>query len=316
MKRVLLLGLLMFSHRASASVDATTSPATCTVKGKVQMPVPVWSAPIGGVQLLQLAYQDRNVEAFDFPTDSSIGRVHTRSSRDVPGLRVDGWVYAKTLTFSAARDQPVIVNHVWLTAGASLRLYQTPNALEGDAYNSPMANTRTRIDCADLRFGGSGTPAPPKGELMYFKNKSTKLLDGPAGKPVFTIDLLRDTVDVVSVKTQGLFRSIEVVDVVKVSGWVANADLVTQPSGDYAGSLGLSGVGTYGNPSKPSFVAKYDTEVYLDGNGTGPVAAILEKDARVFATPVANGYSTITLYNHDASPPDNKSFYVLTSALQ
>jgi hypothetical protein len=318
MKRLLLVTPLLFAPRVSASVDASAAPPTCTVKGKLKMPVPVYSAGTGGVELLTLAGHERNVETIEFPKDTATGRIRTRSSRDVPGLRVDGWVAGKTFAFSATKDQAVVANHVWLTAGASLRLFQTPKALEGDAFASPFANTRARVECSDLKFGTASLPSKPKGSWVYFKNKTTKLLDSPAGKPVFTIQLQveLDAVDVIVTKTQGTFSQIEVVDAVKLSGWVASSELKDQPNA-VGGGIGSIGTGTVGTSSskQPTYTAKYDTEVYLAPTAGGQIAATLEKDAVVYATPVANGFSQISLVNRDAYPPDGKSFYVQATAL-
>jgi hypothetical protein len=319
MKRLLLVAPLLFAPRANASVDASAPSPSCTVKGKLKMAVPVYAAGTGNVELLTFSNLERNVETLEFPKDTATGRIRTRSSRDVPGLRVDGWVAGKTFTFSTTKDQPVVTNHVWLTAGASLRLFQTPKALEGDAFESPFASTRARVECSDLKFGTAALPSKPKGSWLYFKNKTTKLLDSPAGKPVFTLQLQveLDAVDVIVTKTQGTFSQIEIVDVVKVSGWVASSDLKDQPyaGGGGIGALGGGGIGTVVS-KQPTYTAKFDTDVYLAPSAGGQVAATLEKDAQVYATPVANGYSQITLVNRDAYPPDGKSFYVQSTALQ
>jgi hypothetical protein len=150
MKRALTLLLLCVSPAARATVDPPM-PATCTVKGKLRKRVEVYSAATAGTQLLTTHFMyDRNYEIYEFPGDTKTGRVHARSSRDVPGLRIDGFIAAEDFLFTAAKDQPVIVDHVWLAAGASLRLFATKNGLEADAIGSPFANTRTHAqECAN-----------------------------------------------------------------------------------------------------------------------------------------------------------------------
>ena len=302
------------SH-ATGGLDLAS--AQCTIKGRAKLAVPVYSAPNGGVQLLSVSGHERNVLASDLPPDTASGRIHVRASRDVPGLRIDGYVASKTFTFSAAKDQAVVANHVWLRAGASLRLYQSLTALDGDAFGSPIANTRTRVDCADLRFGETSAAPTPKGEKMLLHAKATPLLDGPAGKQVFLIDAHggHDLI-VYASKTQGVFRKIDFAEDVKFVGWVRAADLDTFGAGPLYGIGGLGGSGDYANKVQTTYTAKYDTEVYLSAGTSGPVAAVLEQGAVVYQHPISNGYSTITLYDHDASPPDGKDFHVLTSALQ
>jgi hypothetical protein len=292
------------------------NPALCTIVGKAKMYVPVYSAASGGTVLLNASNHERNIRANELPADTATGRIRVRASRDVPGIRIDGYVASKTFTFSAAADQPVVPDHVWLRSGASLRLYQSTSALEGDAFASPLAHTRTRIECADLRFGTTPAGPQPKGERVLFRTNSTPLFASPAGKQVFTIDILpNEDVTVFAVKTQGVFRKIEVAEDVKVSGWVRAADLDTFGAGPgYGTGTGTLG-GSYAKKIQTEHLAKYDTEIYLGPGTSGPVVGILEKNAHVYQTPVANGYSTFTFVERDAQPPDGKEFHVLTSAL-
>jgi hypothetical protein len=321
MKRALTLLLLCVIPEARAAVDPPT-PATCTVKGKLRKRVEVYSAATAGTQLLTTHFlYDRNYEIYEFPGDTKTGRVHARSSRDVPGLRIDGFIAAEDFLFTAAKDQPVIVDHVWLAAGASLRLFATKNALEADAMGSPFANTRTHVECADLRLGRSGpTALAAKGSTVVFKSKTVKLLDAAGGKLVFTLKLLDEpsSLRITSTQTQGAFQKIEVGAPVRVSGWVASGDLDAPPTAQGMSDIGTGGgtAGTFGKMMKPSKAAKHDTEVYLSASTTGPVAAILEKDARVFPSYAEGGFSKIKLVDNDASPPDGKDFYVSASALQ
>lgn len=291
------------------------SNAQCTIRGREKMQVPVYSAANGGALLLNASGHERTIQASDLPADSATGRIRVRAVRDVPGIRIDGYVASKTFSFSATKDQPVVADHVWLRSGAALRLYQSPGVLEGDAFDSPLAHTRTRIECGDLRFGTAGAGPLPKGERVLFRGKTIPLFDSPAGKQVFTLDLTSDA-RVFALKTQGAFRKIEVAEDVKVIGWVHSADLDTYgASGNYGVGSGGGTIG-YGKKIQPEDVAKYDTEIYLGPDTNGPVVGILEKNAHVYQTPVANGYSTFEFVDHDATPPDGKRFHVLTSALQ
>lgn len=320
MKRALILALLAFTTPASAAVDNDPSAAACTVKGKQSIQEPLFAGATGGTPLLTLSGHEREIEAYELPGDAHTGRIRVRAKRNVPGIRVDGYIPGKNVTFSATKDQVVITDHVWIRAGAYLRVFQSATSLDAEPMHSPIGNVRTRLACSELRFGLSASPATTKANgWFYFKQKSTPLLDGPGGKPVFTVSLLvdRTSLRVASLKTQGTFHEIEIFDDVKVSGWVRAVDLEPEKAGDYGaiGGLGLTGVGTSGS-SAPVRIAKQDVEIYLAPNSAGQSVGVLEKGARVWAAPVTNGFSTITFVERDAVPPDGKQFHVLTSAVQ
>ncbi len=319
MKRTLAIAALLVTTRARAAVDVDPASTACTVKGKTSIATQLYAGPVGGTPLVTLSAHERIVEALELPADTQSGRVHVRARRDVPGLRVDGYIAGKVLTFSASKDQVVVTDHVWIRGGAALKLFQGASDLEGEPLNAPIAHARTRIACGELRFGTFSASATSKASDWYFfRQKSTPLFDAPGGKVIFTVTLNVGThgVSVGSVKKQGAFHEIVVDDAVRLAGWVRAADLEPDKE-DYGavGGLGLSGTGTSGS-SMPIRTAKQDVEVYLGPSSTGPAVGVLEKGAKVYATPVANGFSTITFVDRDAVAPDGKQLHVLTTAVQ
>lgn len=319
MKRTLAIAALLVTTRGRAAVDVGPASAACTVKGKTVVATQLFEGPIGGAPLATLSNHERIVEVVELPADSLTGRARVRARRDVPGLRVDGYVAGKALTLSAGKNQVVVTDHVWIRGGAALRLFQSANDLEGEPLNAPIANVRTRIACGDLRFGTSWSSAPTKGaDWYFFRKKTTPLFDVPGGEVIFTVTLNANThnVSVGSITKQGAFHQIVVDDTVRLEGWVRAADLEPDKD-DYGavGGLGLSGIGTSGS-SMPIRTAKQDIEIYLAPSATGPAVGVLEKGAKVYATPVANGFSTITFVDRDAVAPDGKQLHVLTTAVQ
>lgn len=318
MKRLLAIAALVL-HAAPSHAANDTGPVSvaCAVKGKAALPEKLFASASGGTHLLTLSTHERTIEVTELPTDTATGRLRIRAVRDVPGIRVDGYVAAKAVTFSATTVQTVISDHVWIRAGASLRLFQSATDLQAEPIGSPIAHVRAQVACGELRLGTFGSAVLPKtNDWYYFKANKTPLLDGPGGKPVFSIELLvdRTSVSVGSLKKQGVYQQIELSDVVRVVGWVRAADLEPVNDGGSAHGLGLLGTSGYGS-SQTVRTAKLDSEIYLGPGTTGPMVGVLEKGARVYASAVANGYSTITFVDRDALPPDGKQFHVLTSSV-
>jgi hypothetical protein len=322
MKRIV-LALMMVSAPASAAVDNDPAASMCVVKGKASIGGPLFGTSGGGTPLLTLSSSERLVEAYELPADPVLGRTRIRARRTVPGIRVDGYIAAKSLTYSVTKEQVVVSDHVWIAPGASLKLFQSATDLQGEPWSSSIANVRTRIACEDLHFGLSGYVAGPKLPRFYFKHKTTQLYDAPGGKLVFTINLLGNPEyqAIGSVKKEGAFHLIEMHDDVKVVGWVRAIDIEAEkpePGGSMLGALsGIGGLGgDYAAAANAIKTVKFDTDVYLAPNTTGPSVGVLEKGAQVLVHPVANGFSTITLFSRDVLPPDGKEFHVLTSAVQ
>lgn len=321
MKRALAISVLLsVASPARALVDNDPATIACSMKGKTTIAAPLFLTASGGSAVLTLSNHERTVEVSELPADAASGRLRVRARRDVPGVRVDGYIAGRALTISSRKEISIVPGHVSLRAGASLRLFQSASDLQGEVWDPPIAHARGRVECGELQLGttsGGGSGVKAEG-YYFFRNKSTSLLDAPGGKTIFTVELLwdRKTVHLTSIKQQGAFLRVDYSGEVKLNGWVRAADLEEQ-AGELGALGGLAGMGTGGwGSSAPVRAAKYDTEIYLGPSATGPAIAILEKGARVWATPVANGFSTIRIIDRDALPPDGKDFHVLTTAVQ
>jgi len=315
--------LVLVVDTATASVD-TDPVGACTLSGKVSLSTTVYSAATSGSALAVLNWTERRIDVTSLPSDSLVGRAHVDARREKPSMRVVGWMPAESLPFATKADVVVVPDHVWIRGGAALRVLQ-PKA--GDLEIEPRFPTfgklRAGVGCGDLKLGTDSPKAGPTGpsKTYRFKSKSTKLYDAAGGKQVFTLELLgaTNTLDLEIRETKGAWHHLQWASNETVDGWLRAQDLVPVKDDDEGvfgalGGLGLSGSGK--SVATAAMIAGRDTSVFLDTAKSALVAGVLEKGAKVRATPSAPGFSAITLWDHDVSAPAGKEFHVATADLQ
>lgn len=307
---------------AHASGDVSVSSG-CTVSGKCSFSTTLYSAVTGGAVLANLAWVTRKVDVSELPADSATGRAKIDARRDTPSIHFVGYAPADTLQLRSKNDVTVVADHVWIRGGAELRVRQpSPGDFVVEVRHPNFAKLSAPLACGELALGTEGpiaVPTSPSKDFL-FKAKSTPLYDAPGGKKIFTLEPTAPLKDfVVEIReSQGAWHHFKFVANEKIDGWLSAKDLVPykEEVGDFfgAGGLGMSGSGSGVIPTP--MVAAKDTVVWLDASKSGVVVGMLEKGAKVRALSAAPGFSTITLWDWDATAPAGKSFHVLTSDLK
>ncbi|MGZ3478370.1 MAG: hypothetical protein ACXVCJ_27980, partial [Polyangiales bacterium] len=276
-----------------------------------------------GLELAQLQHFDWLVEVLEFPADTVTGRVRVRARREVPSIRVDAWVSASTFTYWAQRELPVVVDHVAIASGTTLRLFHPDAAvLDAEPRYATFEKTRAPVACGDIALSApKSTPKAQKAapREVVLKSPSVPLYDAANGKLVFTLVQVKknELVSFDAFEKASGFERVHYDGDVRIDGWVRSSDVRAPDPGDLygLGGLGLSGTGGGYGSSAPKWAAKVDTEIRLGTDAKAPVVGLLEKGARVWITKGPD-WSEIRLVDAAAMPPKDKHFFVRTVDLE
>jgi hypothetical protein len=303
------------------------SGTSCVIQGNSLPPKDqaVYSAATGGVRIASFSGAFAPLKATNFPADSGNGRVQINTAG---GFRIEGFTDARAIPVWAARDIPVVADHLWISGGRSLRvLGAQPGKLrvELPARGSLAQAVTATVGCDALSFGKVPPPlfeVPGNARGYVAKRGEVDLHGSASGDLAYTLHASGDGSGLLlwSTETRGAYVRVVSRFELFVDAWVKRADLKPLPRGEMMDQLVPPEV--VQNPPQlalSSFVsvvqASRPVAIHFGRGDATPTIGELETGAEVYVIDLILGWASVVPKSLHIMPPEEKGFWVKASEL-
>jgi hypothetical protein len=293
-------------------------PPSCSIHGDdVWFASVVSSAESGGVTLARLGgFADW--ELIELSGDSESGRAKVRWSSGKPGLALEGWVDARDLAFRARHDVALVPGHVWINTEANLTVrVEGANALIAPS-NTPFANIRATVSCADLQLGSGDEPFVPAKSYFAPTSKTLSLYSAPKGTLLTTLVYASsfDEIAYAALEEKGGFLRLVDEGDVRLDAWVKASEMKPW-LGELPHAPFVCGLGNLEIEPKNTVVRTIteDTEVLLDPSPTSMHVGVISRGTRVRVAASKKSFVSIDEEVGRWGPAQGKKLWVKSAAV-